>query len=107
MLIDSYSTRAFWYSLVCARLCQILNLKYIPILHGGNYENRLRKSPLFSDLVFKNSYSNVAVSHYLKDVFEKYGYDARVIPNNLNIADYNYKIRSEMCPKNPVGTIFS
>jgi glycosyltransferase involved in cell wall biosynthesis len=74
-------------------------LKYIPILHGGSLPERISKSNILSNLLFKNSYKNIAPSHYLKDEFEKKGYQTTMIPNILEVDNYMYLERKEINPK--------
>ena len=47
LLIDIYSTSNFYYAVITSQLSRILNLKYIPILHGGNLPKRLNHSPFY------------------------------------------------------------
>src|SRR4029078_507367 len=85
LLIDTYSTSSFYYTLAVSQLCRLFGKKYIPILHGGNLPKRLDKSPYISGLVFNNSYRNVAPSNYLKSAFEARGYKNLVyVPNSIN-----------------------
>lgn len=98
VLIDTYSTKNFYYAFLVSQLCRFLHLKYIPILHGGNLPNRLKNSPQWSRLIFKNSYSNIAPSYYLKEAFEKEGYNVKFIPNNLEINQYTFKKRKKLTP---------
>jgi len=99
ILIDTYSTRNFYYALACSQLARVFKLKYIPILHGGNLPNRLDSSPGLSDFIFKNSYKNIAPSNYLKVAFENKGYETIFIPNVLDITSYRFEIREEYAPK--------
>jgi len=99
ILIDTYSTRNFYYALACSQLSRLFNLKYIPILHGGNLPSRLNSSAKFCDLLFKYSYRNIAPSNYLKDAFENKGYETIFIPNVLEINNYKFKKREEFTPK--------
>jgi len=99
ILIDTYSTRNFYYALACSQLSRLFNLKYIPILHGGNLPSRLNSSAKFCDLIFKYSYRNIAPSNYLKDAFENKGYETIFIPNVLEINNYKFKKREEFTPK--------
>lgn len=100
ILIDTYSTKAFWYAFICSQLARVLKLKYIPILHGGNLPNRLNKNPFLSKLIFKNAYQNVAPSNYLKSVFEKLGYTNVIhIPNTIEIKKYTFTERVTFTPK--------
>lgn len=100
VLIDTYSTKAFWYAFLCGQLSRIFNIKYIPILHGGDLPNRLKKNPKLCRMLFANAYKNVAPSGYLKKAFEKEGFDNVIhIPNTIEIDKYEFKIRNELTPK--------
>ncbi|MEH6408554.1 MAG: glycosyltransferase family 4 protein, partial [Leeuwenhoekiella sp.] len=100
VLIDTYSTSNFWYALGIGRLCQIVNLKYIPILHGGNLPKRYEKSPFLTKNLLSNAYLNVAPSRYLFEFFQKKGiYNLEYIPNTIHLDDYKFKQRLEFKPK--------
>lgn len=98
ILIDTYSTSAFWYAYITGRLAKFIGKKYIPILHGGNLPERLKRSRKACDKLFKHSYTNVAVSGYLQKEFENRGYPVILIPNNINIASYRFKSRENPAP---------
>ena len=99
ILIDTYSTSAFWYAYLTGGLSKILGTKYIPILHGGDLPKRLKRSNRACDKLFNNSYANVAVSGYLKHEFEKAGYRTVVIPNSIEISKYSFRLRDQPRPK--------
>ncbi len=99
VLIDTFSTSAFYYAFLTSQLARLFNLKYIPILHGGNLPYRIKKSPSLSKLLFNNSYKNIAPSNYLKSEFEKRNYKVEYIPNSLEIELYNFKLRKQITPK--------
>ena len=100
ILIDTYSTKAFWYAFVCSQLARVLNIKYIPILHGGDLPNRLKNNPKLCQMVFANAYQNVAPSGYLKKSFESVGFKNVIhIPNSIEIDKYEFKTRVELAPK--------
>ncbi len=91
VLIDTYSTLNFYYAYYVSRLCIILNLKYIPILHGGSLPKRLERSPKKSRLIFNHAYVNVAPSQYLMRYFKDFGYTNLMhIPNTIAIENYTY-----------------
>ena len=85
ILIDTYSTSAFWYAYLASGVARLSGLKYVPILHGGDLPNRLARSKRACDQLFKNSYANVTVSGYLRHEFEKAGYKTITIPNNIDL----------------------
>ena len=53
VLIDTYSTKAFYYTLIISILSRFFSVPYISILHGGNLTYRLKKSPFFSSTFFR------------------------------------------------------
>jgi len=99
VLIDTYSTSAFWYAFSVGMICRLFKIRYIPILHGGKLPERIKQSPKSSGILFSNSYRNVAVSGYLKNEFEIAGFETVLIPNNICISDYQFKKRDNPKPK--------
>ena len=99
ILIDTYSTTNFYFTLITSQLARIYNIKYIPILHGGNLPVRLRNSSFLSKKIFENSYKNVAPSNYLKSAFEDFNFNSEFIPNVINLKDYKYLERTNIQPK--------
>lgn len=98
ILIDTYSTGAFWYAFLTGMLARQLGTKYIPILHGGDLPSRLKKSKRACEKLFRKSHINIAVSGYLQNTFESYGYPVKVVPNNIVIANYPFKERAHPIP---------
>lgn len=99
ILIDTYSTSAFWYAYLTGRLAKNIGTKYVPILHGGDLPARLARSKRICDRLFKSAHANVAVSGYLRFEFEKAGYGTLVIPNSISIYLYPFKKRDNPRPK--------
>ncbi|SDW86821.1 Glycosyltransferase involved in cell wall bisynthesis [Lutibacter oricola] len=99
VLIDTYSTTNFYYALIISQLCRCLGVSYIPILHGGNLPVRLKKNPLLSKLIFKNSYNNSTPSLYLETEFNNQGYETVYIPNPMQLESYKFKKRSHISLK--------
>ena len=100
VLIDTYSTQNFYYALLVSVLCKFYNLKYIPILHGGDLPNRLQKTPKFSNYLFNDAYVNVSPSVYLKNIFNDQGYNnIEFIPNSINLKNYPLQKRMVDKPK--------
>lgn len=100
LLIDVYSTKAFWYAFLCSQIARLRKIKYIPILHGGNLPHRLKTHPKLCDMLFGNAFQNVAPSNYLKSEFKKNGFNNIIyIPNTIEIDKYDFKLRKEVEPK--------
>jgi len=95
VLIDTYSSQNFYYAVLVGKLCAVLQLPYIPILHGGNLPERLGRSPQLCKPLFHKALVNVSPSLYLKTAFEARGYPNVVyIPNTLQLESYPFKQRS-------------
>jgi len=99
VLIDTFGAFNFYYALVIAQVCRMLRIPYIPILHGGNLPERLKNNRFYSKLIFANSFKNIAPSNYLKTEFEKVGFKTELIPNIVEIGDYNFKQRVNYKPR--------
>lgn len=100
VLIDTYSTQNFWYAVTTAWLCRVKGVQYIPILHGGNLPERVRKSPKYSQRLFGKAYRNVAPSPYLFEAFKEADFNNLIlIPNTLEIENYPFKERRHLSPK--------
>jgi len=99
IIIDTYSTSAFWYAYLTGRIAKRIHKRYIPILRGGNLPARLNKSKNACDRLFKNSYANVAISGYLQHEFMKASHTAVLIPNIIDISKYQFRLREHLWPK--------
>lgn len=99
VLIDTYSTTNFWYTFATSQLCRLLQIKYIPILRGGDLANRLGKNPRLCQMIFKNAFHNVAPSLFLKDQFERVGYENLIhISNSIELGNYPFLERKKAKP---------
>lgn len=99
ILIDTYSTSAFWFAFLGSQLARTLNIKYIPILHGGDLPKRLTSNPKLCKMLFNKSHVNVSPSEYLKFHFEKFGISNVIcIPNSINLSEYSFKERRNFAP---------
>lgn len=99
ILIDTFSTTNFYYAFIVSQLARLFNVKYIPILHGGDLPKRIERSIWMSNLIFNYAYKNIAPSNYLKTAFEKKGYLTCFIPNVLEIEKYDFEKRKNLKPR--------
>ena len=100
VLIDTYSTSNFWYAYAVSQVCRLINIKYIPILHGGNLPQRLHKNPRLCKAIFANSYINVAPSRYLYEAFRNVGFsEVALVPNGIQTENYPFHPRYEIAPR--------
>ena len=99
ILIDTFSTKNFYFAYIISLVARLMKKKYIPILRGGNLPVRLDKSPRMSKSLFGKAYVNVAPSGYLKKIFEEKGYKVSYITNTIPIDKYHFKKRSRFEPR--------
>ena len=99
MFIDVYSTKAFYFTFYFALISKFLSLKYIPIIHGGNIELRIKKSKSMTKFVFKNSNINISPSIYVYRIFKKNNFAVKYIPNCINSSLYKFKKRQKFRPR--------
>jgi len=100
VLIDTYSTRNFWYAIVISRICKVLQMSYIPILHGGNLPDRLHKNPKVIASFINNAHTVVSPSDYLSATFAKAGYRKIIKINNfIELENYPFLERTTLKPK--------
>ena len=95
ILVDTYSGLAFWYTFTLSVLCQLLGLKYVLILHGGNLPWRAAKSPHIFYFVCSNAHGLVCPSDYLADSLGL-KYKLTVIPNFINLFEYTFSHRKSV-----------
>ena len=99
IFIDVYSTKAFYFTFYFALISKIFSLKYIPIIHGGNIELRIKKSKWMTKFVFKNSDINISPSKYIYNIFKNNNFEVRYIPNCINFSYYKFKKRQKIRPR--------
>src|SRR5690554_218666 len=96
VIIDTYSSWGFYYAVAVSKLCRWYRISYIPVLHGGNLPERLKKSPTLSQKFFQGAATNVSPSGYLLEVFQQAGYTKLAyIPNAIVLENYGFKLREK------------
>lgn len=100
VLIDTYSTRNFWYAVWTARIARWKGVDYLPILHGGNLPQRLESAPNTAGKLFHGARVNVSPSPYLLEAFRDKGYTKLVhIPNFIDLSEYPFTTERPVYPK--------
>lgn len=99
VLIDTFSTQAFWFAYAVSRLCLLLKLPYIPIIRGGNFLNRMHRSRYFSDKLLRGGDYTIVPSTFLEHNFLLAGYSVLYIPNFIELENYPFKKREILKPR--------
>lgn len=91
IIIDVFSTNAFWFAFINNELAKILNIPTILVLHGGNLPFRFKVSPNLSRRLLFNAKSIVSPSNYLKSHAENIlGKNVTVINNPIIFNEYPF-----------------
>ncbi len=100
VLIDTYSTMAFYYAWLCSRICKWKGVRYIPYLHGGNLPERVDNNGRWLNRYFTQAAIIISPSGYPKDSLEQRGYGpVRFIYNFIHLRNYSFKIRNNARPR--------
>jgi glycosyltransferase involved in cell wall biosynthesis len=99
VFIDTYSTSAFIYAHLAAKVCVYLNLPYVPILHGGNLPEKFNSDTKKVKSFLGNAKSIISPSLYLQDFFTEKGFSVIFIPNFITLDNYAFLERRAVRPK--------
>jgi glycosyltransferase involved in cell wall biosynthesis len=99
VLIDTYSYQGFYYAYVIALLCRVYQKPYIPIIRGGDFANRIRRSPKKAKRFLSNASNVVVPSEYMQAELNSAGFQTQYIPNFIDIEAYDFKPRKTLRPR--------
>lgn len=99
VFIDTFSSQAFWFVVILSFLCRASSIPYVPVIRGGDFATRLKRSPWFCNQVFLKAATSVTPSMFLSNLLKKAGYKHYIIPNFLNIELYPFKKREQIRPR--------
>ena len=96
--LDVYSGSAFYWAEWVSRLVKMLDKPLILTLHGGNLPDFARKYPRRITRLFARANAVTAPSQYLADALKNFGRDIQLIPNPLDLEEYQYREREKPKP---------
>jgi glycosyltransferase involved in cell wall biosynthesis len=99
VLIDTFSTQAFWFALAISFLCRLLGLPYLPVLRGGDFQVRMDRSPGLTRILLGQSAMNISPSLYLARELENRNIGVVYIPNFVELSKYEFTHRSNLKPR--------
>ncbi len=99
VLIEVYSGMNFVVANTVATLCKMFGLPLILVLHGGNLPEFIKKYPRWTRSALDKADVIVAPSRFLAEQIGKWGYQIKVIPNVVDISQYEFRKRSKISPK--------
>lgn len=92
IIVDVFSTRAFYFAVLSAKLSSLLGINYGLVLHGGNLPERFSSSVSLSESLLNEAVFVSSPSNYLAEAAKsKFGTRVTVIPNKIAVVPH--KIR--------------
>lgn len=94
VLIDVYSSSAFYFARITAAICQYYHLPYILIIRGGEMQKRIEKSPKIYSSISEKAKHIVAPSQFMQQVLDHFNIKSKYIPNHIPLEKYPIKTNS-------------
>lgn len=98
MVVAVFSGPSFWIAEFATLLGRLIGKRLVLFLHGGNLPTFSKEHPRWVDRVFARADLVLAPSDFLAETFRSRGLDVRVIPNVLDIENYELRERSSARP---------
>lgn len=84
---------------IASWLSQIFSRRIIMVLRGGAMPDFMARYPAWNMRVLKRADLMVVPSTYLKRAIEPYGFQARLIPNVIELPAYQFRHRATLAPR--------
>lgn len=84
---------------IASSIARALGKKVVMVMHGGDIPVFMRRFPNWSQRVLRRAHALVTPSTYLQQALLQYGYQARVIPNMLDMDKYPFRLRKKVQPR--------
>jgi L-malate glycosyltransferase len=98
-IVMTFSGRGFAMADAQTWLAKATGRPVVVHLHGGNLPAFTRRHPRWGRRVLRRGDHRVAPSAYLRAELEHLGCDVEVIPNVIDLADYDHRERSTLAPR--------
>lgn len=86
IIIDVFSTRAFYFASISACFARLMNIKYALVLHGGNLPERFKSSKKLSRRLLEKAALIFSPSNYLASAaLSEFDIKVKVIPNRIDV----------------------
>ncbi|HWP42236.1 MAG TPA: hypothetical protein VNO14_03295, partial [Blastocatellia bacterium] len=99
VIIDVYGGLSFVIEDVSSWLSERLGKPVIMLLHGGALPVFMARHPRWSRRVLSRAAALVSPSPFLSCAVGEYGFEARVIPNVIDLGAYPYRHRRQVSPR--------
>lgn len=97
--LSVFSGPSFVVADICSKLSKTLGQKLILHLHGGGLADLFTRRPRWADRVLSRADVIVAPSNFFARAVMDLGFQARIIPNMIDLELYPYRERSSIQPR--------
>lgn len=98
LVLNTYSGPSFVVEDVASRLGRLFGHRMVMVLRGGAMPEFMARFPRWTKSVLSRADAIIAPSEYLAKAVAPYGFNARVIPNVIDISKYPYRRRERLQP---------
>ncbi len=98
VILEVYGGRSFVVEDIASWLSSRLGLRTVMWLHGGALPEFMARSPRWSKRVLRRASLLVAPSEFLARAVAHYGFEARIIPNVIDLDEYSFRYRRTVKP---------
>jgi glycosyltransferase involved in cell wall biosynthesis len=98
-VVDVFSGKAFGLAEATVHLLRFLGKPFILVLHGGNLPEFARRWPGRVRNLFAGARAITSPSNYLKERLSAFAPKIECLPNPINLADYNFRLRDNPQPE--------
>jgi glycosyltransferase involved in cell wall biosynthesis len=99
MVLQVYAAKSFVVEDVASWLARRFGLRIVMFLHGGTIPEFIERFPTWSRRVLARADVIIAPSEYLARVVRGLGFEARIIPNFLDLPAYPHRARRSLRPR--------
>ena len=99
LVLAVFSGRSFVVEDIASKISCLLGKRIVMFLHGGAMPTFMAKFPNWTRRVFSRADVIVAPSSFLRRAIEPYGFEARIIPNVIDLSRYTFRHRERIAPR--------
>jgi glycosyltransferase involved in cell wall biosynthesis len=99
LLLQVFGGPSFVVEDIASWLGRVFGHRIIMVLRGGAMPDFMARYPGWNNRVLRRAHLMVTPSVYLKRAIEPYGFQARVIPNVIDLSAYQYRHRETLSPR--------
>jgi len=99
LLLQVFGGPSFVVEDIASRLSQVFGHRIVMVLRGGAMPDFMARYPSWNTRVLRRADLLIVPSTYLQRAITPYGFEARVIPNVIDLSAYQYRQRETLSPR--------